>query len=202
MKKLSKTKKIILTILTVVVLVVIGIFVSVPILDNIDHSNFEKLNKHQTSIYDRLVATSGGLDAWKYLASCIEVYAGSWPTGEFTCSTVISTEKQVSSANELNQLQSKYFNIIDQDPGLQQISELNIQSPQDFGKKFVVSSAEKHYTDRESGVSCKYILALDQLQENTINFTYGTKIMGDNGKVTVTLSCSHTAREAWYQVIK
>lgn len=202
MKKLSKNKKIALIIIASLALLVVGYLAFTALFMNSEHGRFMSLDSSQKELYNKLSKASEGADNtdnWTYRAGCTEVYSGALPTGQFDCSTTISMSKSIGSVDELNSAQSKYFNIIDQDTNLKQVSELNIQTPDDFGKKFVVSSAEKHYTDTISGVSCRYIIALEQLGETTSNFEYGTPIK-NTGKINISISCSGKSNSSWYQI--
>lgn len=215
MKKLSKPKKIIFTIIGLLVLVVGAFFVSIPILDSIEHSNLKKLDISQRSIFNEIRKVANNSDKWNYEASCNPVRTGPWATGEYYCSTVISTEKMITSVKELNKLQSKYYPLIENSDKLRHTSELNIQNPDYFGKQFVVSGVEKMYVDKSSGVSCKYSLSLGQSNETFNNFVYGSKIINspihndggsvvkaNTGIVDISLSCKNKSTKPWFRLIK
>ena len=213
MKKLSKTKIVALSIIVLLLLVAAIFIISIPIISNLEHTRFTKLDTSQRSIYDEIVKASDNAEKWDYAASCTQIYTGPWPTGEYTCSTVISTSKEITSIDQLNDLQAKYYPVINNSGKLHQTSELDIQSPEDFGKKFVVSGVEKHYDDKSSGINCIYSLSLGQSHETPDNFTYGSKILNAQGKssdgtsleantgiVDISLSCDSKSNEAWFKL--
>lgn len=202
MKKLTKSKRVVLIIISVIVLIIIGYFVSIPISNNIEHDKFVALDNNQRDLYEKLVAASKGTDTWTYSANCKQIYAGAVPTGTYDCSTVISTTKQVTAAAEVNDLHTKYFSVIDSYSGLTQKTPLKLMSPESFGKKLVVSGAEKNYADNKSSVDCWYMISLGQTNSTLQNSIGGTNIVNDTGILRVNLTCKDTSNNAWYLVVK
>lgn len=202
--KESPTKKILLVITCVIVLPVVGFFVSIPIFDKLDQDRFATLDTQIKSIFQNLQSTSGETDAWQYETACSTIMSGWMATGTYDCSTLISFEKAITSVQEVNSLQAKYYPAINDSDNLNQKTDLDLQLPNDFGKKFVVSSAEKRFTEVKSGIECRYLIKLDQdkSNENTKNSTYGSKIDNSLGNLRISLRCSETARSDWYQLAR
>lgn len=190
-----------------IILALIFYFGSKPILDNIDKDKFTALNTQMQSVYEKIKTASNGADDWKYSNTCISDRSGWMETGVYHCVTSISTQKTITTVQELNDLQSKYYPVIDSSDTLAQITNLNLQLPNDFGKKFVVSSAEKKYIEKKSDIKCTYLIKLYQNKEKdnssfASNISYGSKINYDLGNVLVSLRCQDTARNHWYQLSK
>jgi hypothetical protein len=198
--KKSKVKKIIILLTGIIVLTIIGFFASIPIFDKLDQNRFTKLDTQINGIFQNLQSISGGIDIWQYETACRTNMSGWMPTGNYNCIVLTSLEKSVKSVQEINDLQTKYYPVIDDSDTLNQKTDLDPQLPNDFGNKFVVSSAEKRYTEVKSGIGCRYLIKLDQdkSNENTENSTYGSKIDNNLGNLRISLSCSETARNDWY----
>ncbi len=200
----AKTLKIILIILltpvALVILFIIYTIVSNPIYDKLDNDRFNMLDTSMQSVYQRIKSVSDGAERWKYITTCETRLQGDWPTGNYDCVTSISTTKMVQSVAELNILQSRYFHVIDKNSNLKQIDQLNVESPNDFGKKFVVSSAEKKYKETNSGIECKYSIMLFQsvTDGSSRSDMLGTQIISGKARVIVSLRCDEIAREPWY----
>jgi hypothetical protein len=204
----SCTKKILLRIslisLGALALLIIGYLVSIPLFDRFDHDRFITLDTQIQTIFQRLKTASDVTDEWEYIKACTAELAGDWPTGHYFCSATISMEKTATSVSEVSALQSKYYPIIDNSSLLEKVTELTPELSNDFGKNFVVSSAEKHYTEIKSGVKCDYLIKLYQSIEdaNLISDSYGSKIDNGTGNIRISLSCTDKARNNWYSIDK
>lgn len=201
-------KKIIMTILLtplavllLIILYVVGAFALSPIFDKLDHAKFTNLDTQMQGLFQELKTASGGADEWKYAAVCSADHSGPWETGDYNCVTSISTQKTITTVKEINDLHTKYYPIIDKSNTLTQKTELDPELPNDFGKKFVVSSAEKNYTEDDSSIECNYLIQIGQIQNNeqTENYRYGSKIDNANGDALISLRCEDTANEPWYE---
>ncbi|HRN97023.1 MAG TPA: hypothetical protein PLZ58_01035 [Candidatus Saccharibacteria bacterium] len=202
MKKLSKTKIVALSIIVLLLLVAAIFIISIPIISNLEHTRFTELDTSQRSIYDEIVKASDNAEKWDYTAGCTQIYTGPWPTGEYTCSTVISTSKETTSVDQLNALQTKYYPVVNNSDKLRQTSELDIQSPEDFGKKFVTSGVQRNYTDKSSGVDCIFRLILGQTKPSLDNSIEGSTIKDGIGITRISLSCENKSSEAWFNLIE
>lgn len=202
--KKSNVKKIILILTGIIVLTIVGFFALIPLFDKLDQNRFIALDTQMQGIFRKLQTVSKNVDTWKYKTVCSANMSGWMPTGNYNCTALISLEKSVKSVQEINNLQAKYYPVIDNNDTLKQKTNLDFQLPNDFGQKFVVSSAEKHYTEAKSGIECNYLIKLDQAKadENTDNSTYGSNIDGPIGSLRLSLRCSETARDHWYDVDK
>jgi hypothetical protein len=202
--KKSIIKKILLILTGVIVLTIVGFFASIPLFDKLDQNRFATLDTQIKGIFQKLQSTSSGVDTWKYETICSANMSGWMPTGTYNCTVLILLEKPATSVQEINDLQTKYYPVINSSDTLKQKTDLDPQLPNDFGKEFVISSAEKHYTEVKSGIECRYLISLDQIQidEDTGNVRYGSKIDGGIGNVRISLECSETARSYWYPVDK
>ncbi len=199
-KKMTIVKKILLVIVAIPVLFIlfiIGTMVTAPIFDNIDKARFETLDKQSKLIYEAVKAKSGDVEKWKYEASCDDILAGPWPTGEFLCGTSLSTQIDVTSAAQVSALHEKYYPVIDSSNSLKPTTELDRQSIGQFGVSFVVSSAEKYYVITND-IRCTYLIKLDQFSGVFDKERYGTPIENNKGTVDISLNCADKARDDWY----
>lgn len=201
------TKIILIVLLTPIALIIIGIaiyFGTKPIFDKFDHDKFITLDSQMQGVFKKLKATSNGADDWKYDTVCSPIRTGWMTTGVYNCLISISTQKVIPSVQELNMHQNKYFPVIDTSSELKQIDVLNPESPSDFGKKFVVSSAEKNYTEVESGIKCNYSILLyqDADKRSFESDSYGSDIIAGVGKLTISIRCEETARNHWYDLVQ
>jgi len=185
-------------------LFIAGVYATDPIFDRLDHDKFTNLDTQMQSIYNSLKMASGGVDNWNYSTSCDVELAGDFPTGKYYCTALISMEKTVTSVEEINGLQSKYYPIVDKSTSLKQKTELDLQNPNDFGERFVVSSAYKEFSEIKSGIDCSYLLKVNQMDDLVGGFSdndsYGSTIEGQNGVAVISLRCRNIARDYWYTI--
>jgi hypothetical protein len=200
-KKQRPTHRMLYILLAIVVLIVVGFFTAQPILRGIEQQKFKTLDEHSRRIYNQLVSVTDPSDTWKYAASCAPEYTGDWPTGQYDCQTLISLEKTVHSVNEVNALRLAFYPVINGSPYLKAQSKAGPDYSSDFGKKFVVSSAERVYKDRLTSETCRYLLEVEQPDSDSINFALGTEIEGNQGKVSISLACINLASQSWYQQV-
>jgi len=154
-------------------------------------------------LYKDVKANADEADAWIYEKGCEPEYSGPWPTGGYFCTAKISLTKTVTTAKELADLQNKYYPIINNSEILKASSELNLQLPNDFGINFVVSSAERRYSEKRSTLGCKYSIDLFQNTDDTTktyeeNVSLGSNINNGLGKVVIALESTNKARSDWY----
>jgi hypothetical protein len=181
------------------ILIIIVSTILTSLFDNVDKAKFERLNDESSVMYQQLKRASGGLETWTYKTHCDEWKTGDWPTGEFECMTTIATVVPVTSIAAFVALHEKYYPIIDHMSVLKPINQLDEEYPTDFGKKFVVSSAEKHYDiDGADSVRCDYLGALDQASDDA-DIGYGLEIIGGVAHANIHISCQGHARGDWYQ---
>jgi len=186
-------------------LFIAGVYVTDPVFDRLDHDKFAKLDAQMQVIYSNLKTISGGVDSWDYSTSCDVELAGDFPTGKYYCTALISMEKTVTSVEEVNGLQAKYYPVVDKSASLKQKTELDLQNPNDFGKRFVVSSAYKEFNEIKSGIECSYLINLSKrTNEKSLsyaeNVSYGSDISNGVGKVAISLECNEIARDYWYTI--
>lgn len=199
----KKSKKIILIGCIILFIIIIGLLISGPIMDTIDKNRFLTLDSQIQKLYDSVKANSSESDAWIYEKSCESEYSGPWPTGSYFCTAKISLTKTVTTAEEVADLQNKYYPIINNSGILKASSELNLQLPNDFGINFVVSSAERRYNEEKSTLGCKYTIDLFQNNNSTTksyeeNVSLGSTINNGLGKVVIALESTNKARSNWY----
>jgi hypothetical protein len=192
-----------LALLLLIILYVVGVYALSPIFDRLDHDKFAKLDTQMQGLFNELKTASDGVDEWKYVAVCNANRSGWMATGDYNCVTSISTQKTVTSVQEINDLQAKYYPIIDSSDTLTTKTELDSELPSDFGKNFVVSSAEKNYVEMKTEIECNYLIQLNQTQANeqTENYRYGSEIYRNNGNALISLRCENTAHEPWYELV-
>lgn len=203
LKKKKIFKIILLTpliLLGLLVLFIIAVYATSPIFDKIEQNKYEQLDTGMQNLFSQIKSNANEGDDWKYAAVCNDVLAGDFPTGQYDCVTSISLQKTITSVDQLNSLQAKYYPIIDGSDTLTTKTELDPELPDDFGKNFVVSSAEKEYID-ESGIECSYINKLNQAaDEYDLDLdSYGSEIINGDGRLVISLRCEGIAREAWYK---
>lgn len=175
-----------------------------PIFDKFDHDKFITLDTQMQGVYQNLKTASNGADEWKYRTVCSPDRSGWMETGTYNCIASISTEKIITSVDEINRLQAKYYPIVDNSQNLKQKSELDPEMPGDFGKNFVVSSAEKNYTEVRSGLTCNYSILLYQNEESRDknSDSYGSNLISGKGNGIISIRCDETARSPWYQLVQ
>lgn len=184
---------------------VVGAYATAPLRDSLDHERFTKLDSQMQELYKKVKGSSSESDLWRYAAACSAERTGWQPTGRYNCLTSISLEKTVASLEEFNNLQEKYYPLIDDDPSLKAKTDLDREYPNDFGKKFVVSSAEKTYTENKSVIKCSYLIDLNQNRKITTesenNYSYGIPIENKSGRVIISFRCSEIARKPWFTLL-
>lgn len=210
-KNESKSKKflkitlwIFLGIIGIFTLFIIGSIALSPVFSKIEHDRFIALDKQMQIVYKNLKTASNGVDDWKYDKVCTAEMAGAWPTGRYFCKADILMKKTISSVDELNSLQSKYFSIIDQSDKFKMSNDSFVDISEYFGKKFVVSSFETKYKEVKSGISCKYVNILNQktgpyhvIDDNDL---HGSEIINNTGEVSMSLSCIDLSNDYWYKL--
>lgn len=198
--KPKKAKKIVLISCLVAFTIIISLLVSGPIMDTVDKNRFLMLDSQMQKLYKDVKANADEADAWIYEKGCEPEYSGPWPTGGYFCTAKISLTKTVTTAKELADLQNKYYPIINNSEILKASSELNLQLPNDFGINFVVSSAERRYSENNTKISCIYLNKLYQaINGNDFSANeYGTMITNDAGKININLKCTDKSRSDWY----
>lgn len=205
-----KTIKIfIIILLTPVILILLGIllyFGTKPIFDKFDQDKFTTLDTQMQSLYQKVKTASNGEDEWKYAAVCSEDTQNWMASGIYDCITSISTRKTITSVQELNDLQTKYYPIVENSDIWSKHDAASTKSAGDFGKKFSVSLAYNDYVERKTEIKCGYQIQLAQTNKNTNNETdnnnLGSAIIGNQGEFFISLRCDGTARNHWYKLVK
>lgn len=186
-----------------VILYMAGSFVSASFFEKSDQDRFVMLDSRMRSLYNQIKSVAGENDDWKYAAVCSEEMSGDFPTGEYNCVTSISMRKTITSVEELNVLHAKYYPVINDSGSLSSKTELDVELPDDFGKNFVVSSAEKRLVEKDSNIECNYLTKLGQGAEDYSSEydSYGSKMLSDIGRITISLRCEDISRGSWYQLV-
>lgn len=189
-----------LILLGALILYIVGGIALSPVFDKFDHNKFITLDTQMQGVYQKLRASSDGVDDWRYEKVCTEELNGDWPTGVFFCGVNIILDKKATSVADVNNLQEKYYPIINGSGILRKTTELDPEAPSDFGKNFVVSSTGQRSVEIKTGVECDYLLYLYQSVEdiNLVSDSYGSKINNGAGNVRLSLECSGKARNSWY----
>lgn len=193
-------KKLIGTVIIIIIFIVIGIIISIPVRSNLDHNRFTVLDTKSQNIYQTLVKTSRGAEQWHYNASCSPVMSGDWETGDYTCSTVASTDKTISSVVELNALQAKYYTVVNGSSDLTSTKPLDLQPVGSFGKQFVVSSVERGYTMSSTNIPCTYLIKLAQSDGELSHSQYGTLVEKNSGVARISFECGDRSLGVWYSL--
>ena len=175
-----------------------------PILDKIDHDKFNTLDTQMQGLYQNIETAASSDDGWSYSALCDSELSGDWPTGNYDCTTLISLQKDITSVQELNTLQAKYYPVINNNSTLLKSSDSDLESAGDFGDKFSVSLAYQDYIEKKSNIKCTYTINLNQTDQNinyqTNNDSLGSFIVGDQGNVAISFRCSAIARDYWFML--
>lgn len=200
-KKVFKVLIVILVTPIVIVLLLIGLYFGTkPIFDKIDHDKFITLDTQMQKVYQELQTASNGTDVWKYKTVCSANHTGWMPTGTYNCVASISTQKNITTVGEINDLQSKYYPVVNSTVTL--VPESNdLQFAGNFGKTFSVGLAYKDYTEKITGIGCTYEINIHQLDYRNSSEDLGSKIVGDTAKFFISLRCEETARSSWYQEV-
>jgi len=184
--------------------IIISLFVGCLILPrlaiNANRERFTILDRQMLKIFQNIKTSPVNFKDWEYDKSCEAKLAGDWPTGQYYCSATINLHKTSTSVEELNNLQTQFFPIIDDTQYLTPTSELITQSPKDFGVNFVVSSAEKRYQEPGSGANCSYLIKLSQSVNDNylVSDAYGSDINNGVGIISISLKCTGLANDDWY----
>lgn len=187
-------------------LIIFGIYSLVvnPILDKIDHDKFNMLDSQMQSLYTQIKTASNGAEDWKYSAVCETNHSGDWPTGTYYCTTLISMQQNITSAQELNTIHTKYYSTFSTSDIFDKTLSSNLKSVGSFGKEFMVSAAYQDYVEIKSGVGCTYTAQTNQTDEyvdyQKNNYTMGSLITGGQAKLNISLNCSSNARDYWYTI--
>lgn len=196
--KISKRKQALIVFGVVIITPIISLFLAQPVLDIIEKNKFAKLDTNINEIYKEIKAVAGSDEDWKYVKECSD--DGDWiTTNTFFCHATISMKKTITTAKEIGDLQKKYFSIIDKNQNLEEKTNLSV-SPSNFGESFEISSAEKHYIEKNTNIECWYLNKLSQTTDSykTLNFRYGSMIEGGAGNASISLNCTAKARYYWY----
>lgn len=193
-------KKFILGVLIVMSIVIMFALSINPILDKIDENRFITLDKNMQKLFSELESKTNFDSAWVYEKKCDPEYSGPWPTGSFFCATTISMDKSISNVDELNNIHDTVYQIINDSKMLKATSELDKQLPNDFGKKFVISKANRIYIERNSNIKCNYSIGIYQKVENISLYSdsFGSKISNNIGINRIWVECSDRSRSNWY----
>lgn len=195
---------ILLTPMALIVLFILGNLAVSPIFDYFEKQNFINLDEESQKINTAIKSVAGSDDVWKYRTGCGNNYTGPWTDGSYQCVTISYMEKNVSRADQVKQLHDKYYSIIDSQNSLVADRDLDFVNEDTFGKKFVISSASKQYTEKKTGFNCSYESYFGQsdLSLSGLSYEYGYEIKNNKGIVTIMLRCEATAGKAWYPHIK
>ncbi len=204
MNKNSKKLFIKLLIFVFPIIVLILIFswgyITSPFFDKFDQNRFNTLETQMQNLFQDLNTASNGIDKWNYSFFCSVNRTGWMKTGNYTCTSSTLVQKNVKSVSEVNEMNSTYQSVIAKSGILTQLKESKSESSNIFGNDFVVSSIEKHYSEKKSKIECDYLIKLYQSDRGLgLNSdSYGTAILNGQGRVLISLRCSDTARDHWY----
>jgi hypothetical protein len=183
----------------ITVMLLVSFNITGPIADNIDRAKFERVDTFSRGIYDQLVAKSGGTEKWEYSKNCIDSAAGFIGYGTYACEATIITKVKATSVQVLNDLNKKYFGVIDALPSLK-LKDSTVFHQSNFGIKFEVSSKINRYIlKNENDILCDYDIALKQKEYDIFKSDYEQPIVGNEGLVTIQISCHGKAVGYWYK---
>jgi len=182
---------------------ILGFIISKPIFDQVDHDKFITLDTQMQKLYQELKTASNGVDDLKYKTVCSKNRTGWMFTGTYNCVVSISIEKDVTSLEAFNSISSRYYPIINNSNLISAKTDLKQELPNDYGKRFVVSGAERSYIEKKTGIECDYSHLLYQGAERLpfISGQYGSELIGGVGNAMFSLRCDETARKSWYREV-
>lgn len=179
--------------------------VTKPIFDKFDHDKFSTLDTQMRGVYQNLRTASNGVDEWKYRTGCYDTSQNWLSPPDLMCEAAISAQKIITSVDELNKLQAKYYPIIKTDNGLKQVST-GLKSAFGFGDKFSVSLAYAEFVEEKTNIECTYEINLHQIEKNinyqTNNDDPGSAISGEHGELHISFRCDESARGSWYRLVQ
>jgi hypothetical protein len=191
--------------LTLFTLVILWTAVTNPIFDKLDHDKFVTLDTQMRKVYQNLKTASGGTDDWKYRTGCYDTSQNWLSPPDYMCEATISVQKTIASVDELNQIQAKYYPVINTDSNLRQASA-GLKHAFGFGDNFSVSLAYAEFEEKRTNIECTYEINLHQIEKNinyqTNNDDPGSAISNRQGGLRISLSCDESARSPWYQVVQ
>jgi|GEM_PF-631694 len=176
-----------------------------PIFDKLDHDKFSSLDTQMRGVYQNLKTASGGADEWKYRTGCYNTSQNWLSPPDYMCEAAVSVQKTIKSVDELNQIQKKYYPVINTDVNLKQ-SSTGLKPSFGFGDNFSVSLAYAEFVEKKTNIECTYEINLHQIEKN-INYQAnndapGSVISDGQGELRISLRCNESARNPWYQVVQ
>ncbi|NTW61719.1 hypothetical protein HGB24_03500 [Candidatus Saccharibacteria bacterium] len=171
----------------------------------IEKSQFQTLDSDMQNLYNEIKSAASNDEDWRYRTVCSRNYRGDWPDNTYNCITSISLKKLVSSTEELNYFQNKYYPMVDKSNVWDQSKSGSLQTIGIGDTKFVVSTGEKQYTEKNTGESCTYRIAVEQTLDNysdkNILNEVGELIKNDQGDFFISVRCSKTASYPWFNIV-
>jgi hypothetical protein len=207
MAQLKKIEKVILIILLIPIALIVISFGFRMVVDKIDHDKFITLDNKMNSLFEKIKDAGGVSDGWTYEKECEpEQSGGGFSTGRYYCKNEIYLRKNVTSIDTLNYYHNKYFPIIDNSDIWDKHKSTALDLTSDFGKKFVVSIAERDYIEEKTSVGCEYSLLLFQIQDNEEYYKFnntspGSPIVNNTGDFYIGIECNEFATQSWYTPI-
>lgn len=178
--------------------ILLSIYVISPTLEHFDKIKFDNLDSYSRSMFDKLSDASLGAEKWKYTKECVPQHDAWFATGEFMCTTKSRTQTNVTSASGVNNLNDKYFEVVESFSSLK-AKDYAVFYPTTFGVKFQVSSIIKRYVyNSDNGLQCTYEIQLDQPDKDNVYTNYGDDITGNVGQVDISFTCEGIARGNWF----
>lgn len=176
-----------------------------PIFDKFDHDKFVTLDTQMQKVYQNLKTASRGADNWKYRTGCYNTSQNWLSPPDYMCDVAISVQKTITSVDELNQIQAKYYPVIKTDINLRQ-APAGLKPVFGFGDNFSVSLAYAEFVEKKTNIECTYEINLHQIEKNinyqTNNDDPGSAISGGQGGLRISLRCNESARDPWYQLVQ
>lgn len=195
-KNKQSSNKILFITIGIVAIIALYFLAIIPLKNHFEKNRFLALSANMQDLYDQLKNIATESEDLVFKNECDEEKSGDWPTGYYYCESSITLDKQVETAGEVSEIQSRYFAVIDSTESLQSSSELALYSPEDFGRNYVVSGAEKKYLN--NSIKCKYLNALNN-DDGTYNVDMpGDKIDENNGRLILSLQCIDKTTSDWY----
>lgn len=183
----------------ITVFLLVSIYIIYPITSSIDRAKFERVDNLSRSVYDQLVAKSGGAEKWAYSKSCEDTAANFIGYGDYICTLKAYAQTDVSSASSVKELNDKYMVVVDNSDSLK-LKDSTTFSPATFGIKFQVSSLINRYELKaEDNIMCTFKVQLDQPDGDNTNTQYGEDVVGKTGQVNISFSCEGKAISDWYR---
>lgn len=200
-------KKTLITIFLIIFIPIMAILIYAGIDElitrNTDKARFADLDAEMSTIYNKLVVASDGVDDWRYEKKCNLNSEFMFWSGEFICETYIGMQQPVSTIDEISAMNSKYTNILKNNKNL---IVTNSRGPALFPDTFETGGYDGLFDYKTHDITCDFnstLLEKSMVDDIKTILSYGTSPYntlpdGKNGLAYVSLRCDGRTIDDWY----